>query len=68
MVPSLPLENALYYVLEVGRGLCEAHRHPDPPKLSLGYCKFRVVGGLVFEQNIVKHGFEVDHAHTPTPE
>ena len=68
MVPSLPLQNALHYVLEVGRGLCEAHRHPDPPKLSHGYYKRGVVGGLMFEWDIVEPGFEVDHANILTPE
>ena len=67
-VPTLPLQNALYYVLEVGWGLCEAHRHPDPPKLSLRHYKGGAVGGLVFKWDIVKPGFEVDHAYVLAPE
>ena len=65
-VPSLSLQDTFHYVLEMCRGLRKAHRHPDPPILSLGCYKGRVVRGFVFNGDIMESSLEVNHAYILT--
>ena len=67
-VPSLSLQDAFHYVLEMCRGLRKAHRHPDPPILPLGHYKGGVTRGFVFKRNIMEPSLKVNHANILTPE
>ena len=67
-VTSLSLKDAFHYILEMCRGLRKAHRHPNPPILSLVCYKGRVVGGFVFEWDIVEPSLEINHAYILTLE
>ena len=67
MVPSLSFLDAFHHILEIFRGLCKAHRHPDPPILSLGGYKGGVIRGLVLKWDIMEPRLEVDHTYILTP-
>ena len=66
-VLSLSLKDAFHYVLEMCRGLRKAHRHPDPPILSLGCYKGGVVRGFMFKWDIMEPSLEINHAYILTP-
>ena len=66
-VPSFSLQDAFHYVLEMCWGLRKAHRHPDPPILSLGCYKGGVIRGFVFKWDIMEPSLEVDHTYILTP-
>ena len=66
-VLSLSLKDAFHYVLEMCRGLRKAHRHPDPPILSLGCYKGGVIRGFVLKWDIMEPSLEVNHAYILTP-
>ena len=62
-VTRLPPKHIFNYILEVGRGLRQAHRHPQPPVFTAMRHEGGVVAGLPLKEDVVKSCFEVDHAY-----